>query len=86
MAAIGKATLPWLQSTLPDRHTRVGSKTVLKKVECTAGTYYSAQFGEGKPSIGNRAQCKGREGGIHSWHRLGGVSIVAVPAFPSVCR
>ena len=37
---------------------------MLKKVECTAGTYYSTQFGEGKPNIGNRAQCKGREGGI----------------------
>ncbi len=64
MAPIGEATLPWLKSTLPDHHIRVGSKTVLKKVKRTAGTYHSAQLGEGKPSIGNRAQCKGREGGI----------------------
>lgn len=64
MAPTGDATLPRIKSTLPDRHTRVLSQTVLEKVERAARTHHSTQFREGKSSIGNRAQRERREGGI----------------------
>ncbi len=64
MAPTGEATLPWLQTALPARHDRVGSDTVLKKVERTTRTHYSAQFRQGKARIGDRAQCERRKGRI----------------------
>jgi hypothetical protein len=62
MTPVGQTTLPRIDSTLPAGDTRVGSKTVLEKVERTAGTQYTAQFGEGAAGIGDRAQGERRQG------------------------
>ncbi len=62
MAPIGQATLPGVNSTLPDRDPRVGGKTVLEKVERTAGTHHAAQFGEGKAGVRDRAQSERGQG------------------------